>query len=306
MDFFSSRRQRFIPLKIAVPMLIAMIVLVGAMTEMLGRLDMALSPKVQTAENEKAALRESKAVELASKLEANSSRLRIAEERLGASASAIPQAENGATEPKPVQKEIRNLEIEQEELQRALTKIRETDEPPDRVSHTLVSSGVPRPVAAVIALAHRAIIAVPRENEITYSLWAGQSPAMGAGWTTDLSGLRPGTQSQLSNRLSAAGYGGPLGDSPLGLAADIYYNWGWPGLAVVPLLYAFGFLWLDIFLVRRNSPLLYAAKLFMFFSIPLMYSPFMFLLYGGAVVVAMACYVALLRRGAFAFVGLRA
>ena len=73
----------------------------------------------------------------------------------------------------------------------------------------------------------------------------------------------------------------------------------------MPLLYALGFLWLDILLVGRNSPLLSAAKLFMFFSIPSMYSPFLFLLYGGAVVLALACYVILVRRGAFTIVGLR-
>jgi hypothetical protein len=224
MEFFSARRERFVPVKIAIPMLIAVVGLVGLMTQMLGRLDTPLSPPVEMAQP---------------------------------------------------------------------------------VSETLASSGIPRPVAVVIALVHRAIIAVPRENVVTYSVWASKSPAIGSGWTTDLSGLRPGTQTQLSNGLSAAAYGSPLGNSPLGLATDIYYNWGWPGLVVIPLLYALAFLWLDILLVSRNSPLLYSAKLFTFFSIPLMYSPFLFLLYGGAVVLALACYVILVRRGAFTIVGLR-
>ncbi len=231
MEFFSARRARFVPLKIAVPTLIAVIGLVGLMTQMLGRLDVPLSPPAEMAGKAQAA--------------------------------------------------------------------------PVSVSETLVSSGVPHPVAVLVALVHRAIIAVPRENVITYSVWASKSPAMGSGWATDLSGLRPGTQTQLSNSLSEAAYGSSLGNSPLGLATDVYYNWGWPGVAVMPLLYALAFLWLDILLVGRNSPLLYAAKLFMFFSIPSMYSPFMFLLYGGAVVLALACYVILLRRGAFAIVGLR-
>jgi hypothetical protein len=215
----------------------------------------------------------------------------------------------GKVEMVSLQVGIRDIAIERDRLQRNLTKIADAHQPPPSITDSLTASGIPRPVAVLIALIHRSIIAVPRENVITYPIWNSMSPAIGSGWTTDLSGLRPGTQTQLSNELSKAAYrstaSSALGNSPLGLATDIYYNWGWPGVVVMPLLYALGFLWLDILLVGRNSPLLSAAKLFMFFSIPSMYSPFLFLLYGGAVAVALACYVILVRRGAFAIVGLR-
>ena len=103
-----------------------------------------------------------------------------------------------------------------------------------------------------IALAHRAVIAVPRENTLSYPLWTGQPHAPGSGWMTDLAGIRPGTQSQLSNELSDVNKGGSLGNSPLGLATDVFYNWGWLGVMIVPALYALGFLWLDIALDREQ------------------------------------------------------
>jgi hypothetical protein len=304
-------------------MLVAMIAVVGVMTEMLGRLDVALSPKVQADVTKRVELREKQVSEATGELESTSARLKVQQEKLGATAPANVQADhrdtdaamkdrgsavqtkNGTTEQMIIQQEIRDLEAERDKIQRTLTKIKEADRGPGPVSETLTSSGIPRPVAAVIALAHRAIIAVPRENTISYSIWATGSPAMGAGWITDLSGLRPGSQNQLSNELSAANSGGSLGNSPLGLATDIYYNWGWPGVAVVPLFYALVFILLDLVLVGSGSPLLFAAKIFLFFSVPLMYSPFMFVLYGGAVVIALAGYVFLLRRGAFSFMGLR-
>jgi hypothetical protein len=281
MEFFSARSERFVPLKIAVPILIAIAGLAGLMTQMLGRLDNPLSPRTEmVVEKVQVVLREREGV--------------------------------GAVEkPKVVSLQLgtRDIAIERDGFQRGLTKIAEAHPPSSSISDTLASSGIPRPVAVLIALIHRAIIAVPRENVVTYSVWNGMSPAIGSGWTTDLSGLRPGTQTQLSNELSKTAYrstvSSALGNSPLGLATDIYYNWGWPGVVVIPLLYALVFLWLDILLVSRNSPLLYSAKLFMFFSIPSMYSPFLFLLYGGAVVLALACYVILVRRGAFTIVGLR-
>ena len=77
------------------------------------------------------------------------------------------------------------------------------------------------------------------------------------------------------------------------------------GVYRIPALYALGFLLLDIALIASHSPLTSAAKLFMFFTIPLLYSPFLFVLHGGVVVVGILCYQRLLQRGAFAFMGFR-
>jgi hypothetical protein len=148
-------------------MLVAMIALVGVMTEMLGRLDIALSPKVQ-AEQDKLALR---GKELHDRLAANISRLKIEQDKL----SVAPAPEDQKV--KVIQKSVLELKAERDVIERTLSKLAEADQPGKGVSQTLASSGIPRPIAAAIALAHRAIIAVPRENTTTYSFWASQSPA---------------------------------------------------------------------------------------------------------------------------------
>jgi hypothetical protein len=74
---------------------------------------------------------------------------------------------------------------------------------------------------------------------------------------------------------------------------------------IVPALYALGFLWLDIALTASRSALTSAAKIFMFFSIPLMYSPFMFVLYGGFVAIGILCYAWLRQKGALSFLEMR-
>ena len=217
--------------------------------------------------------------------------MKIEQDKLSAPAPEEYEANQKAIH----QKSVQELKAERDVVERTLSKLAEANQPGKEVSQTLASSGIPRPIAAAIALVHRAIIAVPRENTTTYSFWASRSPASGVGWITDLSGLRPGTQRQLSNELSEVIRGGPLGNSPLGLATDLYYNWGWPGVASFPLLGALLFLLIDIVAVGSNSPLLFAAKIFLFFSIPIMYSPFMFILYGGAVVIALTGYVWVLK-----------
>lgn len=180
--------------------------------------------------------------------------------------------------------------------------------PPKDISETLVSWGVPGSLMPVVALAHRAVIAVPRENTISYFYWSNHKHSFASGWITDLAGIRPGTQKQLSNELFTLNWGGAatsVGDSSLGLANDVFYNAGWPGIIIVPALYALAFLLLDMALITSRSPLTSAAKLFIFFTIPLLYSPFLFVLHGGVVVVGILCYERLLQKGAFAFMGFR-
>jgi hypothetical protein len=66
---------------------------------------------------------------------------------------------------------------------------------------------------------------------------------------------------------------------------------------------ALGFLLLDKMITASRSILLYATKLFLFFSIPTMYSPYLFILYGGAILLAITVYVTLTKRRASAFAG---
>jgi len=226
-------------------------------------------------------------------------RIKAAREQLAAASASGSEAELQAA-----RKALESSEAEAAEMGQSIARVKQ-GELPREVSGTLLSSGIPSVLIPPIALAHRAVIAVPRENTISYSFWSTREHAFASGWLTDLAGIRPGTQNQLSNDLSDINRGGSLGNSPLGLATDVYYNAGWLGVLIVPALYALFFAWLDIALTAARSPLTSAAKIFMFFTIPLMYSPFMFVLYGGFVAVAILCYVRLLRNGAFSFLGLR-
>lgn len=149
---------------------------------------------------------------------------------------------------------------------------------------------------AFAAIALRAVVAPPQENTASYHIWGHAAPVYGRGWLTDLASILPGTQRGLSNELASEPGGvASLGNSPLGLPADLFYNWGWFGVLFFAPLFSILFLLLDICLVRTNSPLLIASKLLMFFSIPMMYSPFLFLLYGGAVTIALVVYVRFLQ-----------
>jgi hypothetical protein len=157
----------------------------------------------------------------------------------------------------------------------------------------------------MVALAHRSVMAAPQENAFSYEYWAPQAPSWGRGWSVDLASIRPGTQKQISNELSEANLGGNLGNSPLAMPTDLYYNWGVVGVILFSLLYPLFYLLLDILLTASRSPLLLASKVFLFFSVPLMYSPFLFVLYGGAAVVALCAYTIMLRLKLLSFIGLR-
>lgn len=155
-----------------------------------------------------------------------------------------------------------------------------------------------RILTIIRSIVERSVMAVPQENTLTYETWGREAPTYGAGWWNDLAGIVPGTQFGLSNRLAGQGNisGSTLAASPLGFAADAFYNWGYAGPLIVSALCALLFVLLDIVLTESRSALLYAAKTFIFFSIPTMYSPFLFVLYGGAVLLAIMCYVAVTRR----------
>jgi hypothetical protein len=169
------------------------------------------------------------------------------------------------------------------------------DQPPssDRPGFSVVSV-----VGIIRSIVERSVMAVPQENVLTYDIWGREAPTYGAGWWNDLAGILPGTQFGLSNRLAGQDNisQSTLAASPLGFAADSFYNWGYAGPLIVSALCALVFLLLDIVLTESRSALLYATKTFIFFSIPTMYSPFFFILYGGAVLLGIICYVAVTRR----------
>lgn len=287
-----SLRPRFASIATIVLLMLILFGALGAMTKLLGRLDVALSPLSQ---QQRQQLAQKLIGEMKYQRDEASRLVKIAQDRVNVARS---QAE--------LQSAKKNLEVTlaaAAKLEQRYSQVEQGRDLPSDFYNRMAD--LPVIVAAPVALVHRAVIAVPRENTLSYPFWITQPHAPGSGWLTDLGGIRPGTQSQLSNELSDVNKGGSMGNSPLGLATDIFYNWGWLGVMVVPVLYALAFLWLDIALTASRSALTSAAKIFMFFSIPTMYSPFMFVLYGGFVAVGILCYAWLRRNGALSFLGIR-
>lgn len=282
--------RRFLPFKTGVVLLIVLFAAVGAMSKLLGRLDVPLSP---LPDQQRQQVRHDFIASQRLKQEEFSRRISIAkakENAAGASDAQVQQA----------RKEREADEIDAAALAQTIAEVENNEVIlPQESNNWLDSLGLPSVVQMPIALVHRAVIAVPRENTLFFPRWTNRPHSPGSGWLTDLGGIRPGTQMQLSNELSGPDKSGHIGNSPLGLATDIFYNWGWLGVAIIPALYALAFLWLDIGLVEGRSALTSAAKIFLFFSIPTMYSPFMFILYGGFVVIGTLCYAWLRNTGAF-------
>ena len=152
----------------------------------------------------------------------------------------------------------------------------------------------------------RSIVVVPNENIKGYELWGGPAPVYGMGWISDLSGIihrgRRNTATNLAEKL----YGTTEASSPLALPIDIYYNWGLVGTLIFPAVFALIFLLMDCAITASKSPILYGAKIVLFFTIPIIYAPYGFMLYGGAAVLILMFLVYLLRQGYFARLGLPA
>ena len=140
-----------------------------------------------------------------------------------------------------------------------------------------------RLVEVVTGLFRRIFLASPGENAATFEHWAQESPTYGRSWLAELANIAPGQAEEgLSNKMHQWFGGSSQGNSPLGLAPDIWLAWSWPGLLLVPMIYVPLIGLIDRALTLYRSPLLTAAKIFMLVSLPIMYSPYGFLLYGGA------------------------
>ncbi len=295
-DRFSPRRH-YTSLWGGVILLLVLLGSLGAMTKLLGRLDGPLSP---LPELYKLQMRDDFLATQAEKNKLESRRISVASEKLAAA-----EASGSKGDVLSAKKELDETKTEAAETERTIAIVKEGNAPPPGLLGILYSEKIPGVILLPLSLAHRAVIAVPRENTLSYPLWTVRALSPGSGWLTDLRGIRPGTQMQLSNELSGVDKSGHMGNSPLGLATDVFFNWGWFGVIIVPILYALAFLWLDISLVASRSALTSAAKVFLFFSIPTMYSPFMFILYGGIVAIGALCYAWLRNKGALSFLEMR-
>jgi hypothetical protein len=155
------------------------------------------------------------------------------------------------------------------------------------------------PSAAISSFVTRVVITLPSENARTYPIWGSMGPTHGEYWAGEFESIvnkgayGQSVQAYMSNVLAIYLGAGIWGNSPLGLPADIWYTWGWVGLFVVPPIFAILFGILDLVLLSERSALFFAMKIYLFFVIPQIVSPYLFVLYGGAVCIVLIVYIKL-------------
>lgn len=144
-------------------------------------------------------------------------------------------------------------------------------------------------------LLERIFVIPPYENALTFPVWYSLGPTWGGSWIADLGGVLPGAGESFANLLHSARGGSLQGNSPLGLPSDVWLAWGWVGCLIVPFLYAFGAGSLDMLLLTERSPVFFGTRCYLFVALPICYSPFLFVLYGGAVAAVLIACVKLVR-----------
>lgn len=157
------------------------------------------------------------------------------------------------------------------------------------------SSSLGAALWSILALLERGFTTLPREAEVTFAFWSGIGPTWGLSWLADLEILLPGRNSSFSNQLHALTGGSDEGNAVLFFALDAWMAFGWGGIVFASFLFVMIFHLIDTILWRMRSPRNDAARIVMFLNIPLMYSPFLFLLYGGIVVLLIVIWTVLTR-----------
>jgi hypothetical protein len=131
-------------------------------------------------------------------------------------------------------------------------------------------------------LLDRIVMAAPRENIMSYTLWSNLKPSLGGYWVSDLRGILPGSGDvNLSNLLHQFNGGSIEGNSSIGLPVDVWLNWGWIGLVILPMLYGLFLTYFDCKLTNMRSPVAFGIKVVLALALVKIYSPFGFVLYGG-------------------------
>ncbi len=161
------------------------------------------------------------------------------------------------------------------------------------------SSGDGLVVGVVGNLFDRIFLAAPRENLATMPYWLALGPTFGQSWLSDLAGILPGVDQAFSNVLHARTGGSIQGNSPLGFAPDTWLAWGWGGLIVIPFLFAVAIGAIDSALSNSRSPALFGAHCYLFTILPVCYSPYLFILYGGAATAILFAAIAMIRSRRF-------
>lgn len=143
---------------------------------------------------------------------------------------------------------------------------------------------------AFLALFERIFTTVPLEAEKTFSIWHQIGPTHGISWLSDLAILIPGPSDSFASELHYSGGGSREGNAPLFLAIDAWLAFGWWGIVLGSCLFTCLMHFIDKVLWSYRSPVNDGARIMMFLNAPLMYSPFLFLLYGGLVVMVIIAW----------------
>lgn len=138
----------------------------------------------------------------------------------------------------------------------------------------------------------RIVTTVPRINIDTYTYWVGLSTTHGEQWLADLRGILPGAPPVTLYNILHQYIGGSLeGNASLGLPVDVWLNWGWLGLVIVPFFYGLFLVYFDSKLSTMRSPVAFGIKITFALALVKIYSPIGFLLYGGGVSILLYLYL---------------
>lgn len=143
---------------------------------------------------------------------------------------------------------------------------------------------------SINSLVDRTLTTVPRESVKTYYFWSEIGPTQGVSWLRDIAVLIPGQDLAFSNSLHQLAGGSAQGNAPLFYALDAWLAFGWPGVLIAPIFFVVLLNSIDGSLRRYRSPLTDASHIVMFVNVPLMYSPSLFLLYGGIVIIPLCLW----------------
>ena len=141
----------------------------------------------------------------------------------------------------------------------------------------------------------RTVLTVPYENSVYFEFW-WQNPTYGYSWFSEIERIMLGSNSGFSNKLHSLNLGSIQGNSVLGLPIDVYFAYGYTGVILFPFIYSILINKFDKVLRKSNYTIIYVCRIYLFITIPIMYSPYGFLLYGGGIVLVLLAIIPLLNK----------
>ena len=133
----------------------------------------------------------------------------------------------------------------------------------------------------VYSVFDRIFFTVARENILAFPFMSNIDFGFASLWVADLSILLPGLQGSITNEIHHYLGGSQQGNSVTGLPLDIYFNAGYFGLIIVPFLVVWFISVLDNIILAMDNGFLFSTRFVILLYVPMMYSPYQFLLNGG-------------------------